>query len=273
MKKLHPLFVGIIFITLFEGFGALAACSKAKVSSSNHESDTTNLKPYKLIWQDNFDEAILDTSKWNYEVNGAGGGNNELQYYTNLAENCFVKDGYLVIQALKKDYNGKAYTSARINTDKKGDWLYGKFEIRAKLPSGQGLWPAIWMLPSDWVYGGWPLSGEIDIMEELGQTPNKVYGTIHYGNPHQHQGSSYVLEGSDFSKDFHLFSIEWTYNSISFFVDHNKYYTAYISRPFDQRFHFILNVAVGGNWPGSPDTSTQFPQQMVIDFVRVYQRK
>jgi len=227
---------------------------------------------YKLVWNDEFNTSSIDSSKWNYEVNGDGGGNNELQYYTNFRENSFIKDSCLVIQALKKSYNGKDYTSARLNSNGKGDWKYGRFEIRAKLPYGQGLWPAIWMLPTDWVYGGWPSSGEIDIMEELGQQANKVYGTIHYGNPHQQQGTNYSLPSGFFLSNFHVFVLEWDSTSISIFVDSIKYFSTKITKPFDQRFHFVLNVAVGGNWPGSPDYTTLFPQQMMIDYVRVFQK-
>jgi len=248
------------------------ACGKPPAHNPGPQNDTTSSSTYSLVWQDEFDGVTLDTTKWNYEVNGNGGGNNELQYYTNFPENCYVKDGSLIIKALKMNYKGKLYTSARINTNNKGDWKYGKFEIRAKLPYGQGLWPAIWMLPTDWVYGGWPMSGEIDIMEELGQNPGKVYGTIHYGNPHAQQGGSYVLTDHDFSKSFHVFSIEWSCTEIDWYVDGVKYFQAFISKPFDQKFHFVLNVAVGGNWPESPDSTTTFPQQMVVDYVKVYQK-
>jgi beta-glucanase (GH16 family) len=227
---------------------------------------------YKLVWNDEFNSSSLDDSKWNFEINGNGGGNNELQYYTNAPENCFIQDSCLVIQALNKSYMGKNYTSARLNSSEKGDWKYGRFEARAKLPYGQGIWPAIWMFPTDEVYGGWPLSGEIDIMEELGQQANKVYGTIHYGSPEQKPGGSYTLSSGYFLSNFHIFACEWDSTSISFFVDDTKYFTFNISKPFDQRFHFILNVAVGGNWPGAPDYRTTFPQQMVIDYVRVFQK-
>ncbi len=248
------------------------ACGKPSANNTIPQNDTTSSQPYALVWQDEFNGTTLDTLKWNYEVNGNGGGNNELQYYTNSLNNCYVKGGSLVIKAIKKNYKGKLYTSARINTGNKGDWKYGKFEIRAKLPIGQGLWPAIWMLPTDWVYGGWPLSGEIDIMEELGQEPGKIYGTVHYGNPPREQGGNITLTNSDVSKDFHVYSIEWNYARIRFFVDSINYYTAYVRKPFDQRFHFVFNVAVGGNWPGSHDSSTIFPQQLVVDYVRVYQK-
>ena len=271
MKK-NILIAGLIFIFST----SIISCKKndAVTNPDSTNSGDRIVPPpgYKLVWQDEFSSPTLDTSKWNYEVNGDGGGNNELQYYTNSSENCFIQDSCLVIQALNKSYLGKDYTSARLNSNGKGDWKYGRFEVRAKLPYGQGLWPAIWMLPTDWVYGGWPASGEIDIMEELGQQANKVYGTVHYGTPHQQQGGSYILPSGYFLSGFHVFACEWDSTTISFFVDSTKYYTAHIAKPFDQRFHFVLNVAVGGNWPGNPDYRTIFPQQMVIDYVRVFQK-
>ena len=170
-----------------------------------------------------------------------------------------------------------------MRTANKGDWTYGKIEVRAKLPYGQGLWPAIWMLPTDWEYGGWPLSGEIDIMEIVGHQPNRVYGTIHYGNswPNNSQsGNAYVLPTGDFSDDYHVFSIEWEENEIRWYVDGLLYSTqnfwftpsAPYPAPFDKRFHILLNVAVGGNWPGSPDETTVFPQEMRVDYVRIYEK-
>lgn len=233
----------------------------------------TVVKHYQLVWSDEFNKTELDTTNWNFEVNGDGGGNNELQYYTDLEENCFIEDSCLYIRALKKDYNGKNYTSARINSNGKGDWKYGKFVVRAKLPFGQGLWPAIWMLPTDWIYGGWPLSGEIDIMEELGQEPQKIYGTIHFGDPHQYSEGNYSLLNGSFSDNFHDFIVEWTQTDITWLVDSTTYYSVHMGKPFDQKFHFVMNVAVGGNWPGDPNENTVFPQDMIIDYVRVYQLK
>lgn len=239
---------------------------------------------WELVWQDEFDGTALDDSKWSLEVNGRGGGNNELQYYTDQPENAFVEDGHLVIQALKpeKKYVGRDYTSARIRTVGKGDWTYGRFEIRAKLPTGQGLWPAIWMLPSEWKYGGWPSSGEIDIMELLGHEPDTVHGTLHYGGLGNHvfTGEEFTLEEGDFTNEFHVFAIEWEEGEIRWYVDDIHYQTQRswgtknkeFPAPFDQKFHLILNVAVGGNWPGNPDETTTFPQRMEVDYVRVYQK-
>lgn len=245
---------------------------------------------WKLVWHDEFDEPEVSPLRWEFEVNGKGGGNNELQYYTARKENCFIDNGMLVIQALKETYTGpdgtRQYTSARLRTRHRGDWLYGRFEIRAKLPYGKGIWPAIWMMPTDERYGGWPSSGEIDIMELLGHEPNKVYGTLHFGGPwsnHQQSGASYRLPSGTFAEDFHVFALEWDTTTIRWYVDDKLYstktqdvwdtYAAPGPAPFDQRFYLILNVAVGGNWPGNPDATTVFPQRMWVDYVRVFQRK
>jgi beta-glucanase (GH16 family) len=249
------------------------SCSKEDNTTAPDDS-ISDIPGYTLVWSDEFNANNIDLTKWSYEVNGDGGGNNELQYYTALPTNSFIENGSLVIQARKENYNGKEYTSARMRTLIKGDWTYGRFEIRAKLPYGQGLWPAIWMLPSDWEYGGWPISGEIDIMEELGQEPYKVYGTIHYGTStdHQQSGGAYQLSSSTFAADYHIFSLEWDSTGMKWYVDGYEYFSANHGKPFDKRFHILLNVAVGGNWPGSPNNVTSFPQKMYVDYVRVYKK-
>jgi len=175
------------------------------------------------------------------------------------------------------------YTSARLATRNKGDWLTGRFEIRAKLPYGQGIWPAIWMLPTDWEYGGWPNSGEIDIMELIGHEPASVYGTLHYGRPHTYTGDHYDLAGGEtFADGYHVFALEWEPGEIRWYVDgvHYQTQTEWFTSsskgthpaPFDRRFHLIINVAVGGAWPGYPDETTVFPQTMHVDYVRIYQK-
>jgi len=252
---------------------------------------------WTLVWSDEFNGPNIDLSKWSHEVNGYGGGNNELQYYTARTNNSFIENGNLVIQALAENYSGwqyppgggtgpwvtKDYTSARLRTLNKGDWTYGRFEIRARTPTGQGLWPAIWMLPTDSVYGGWAASGEIDIMELLGHQDNKTYGTLHFGGSwpaNTNHGGSYVLPSGSFASTFHTFALEWETNAFRWYVDGLHYWTetswyssaAAYPAPFNQRFHMLLNVAVGGNWPGSPNGSTVFPQRMEVDYVRVYQK-
>jgi beta-glucanase (GH16 family) len=241
---------------------------------------------WELIWSDEFDGSALDLSKWEFEVNARGGGNNELQYY--VTNNARVRDGQLTIEARREKYTGpggtRDYTSSRIRTKRKGDWQYGRFDIRAKLPTGRGIWPAIWMMPTDEKYGGWPHSGEIDIMELLGHEPNKVHGTLHYSRPggrHTYTGTNTTLAHGSFADDFHVFRLDWETNTIRWYVDDRLFQTQtnWQSRatpfpaPFDQRFHLILNLAVGGNWPGNPDAATTFPQSLVVDYVRVYRRK
>jgi beta-glucanase (GH16 family) len=246
------------------------------------------------VWSDEFDGNAIDSTKWSHEVNCDGGGNNELQCYTADAANSYVEDGKLHIAALH--HGGDDYTSARLRTLNKGDWKYGRIEVKAKMPQGQGLWPAIWMLPSDWIYGGWPLSGEIDIFEAVnpnGTGGNTMYGTLHYGRywpNNNHSGAPYT-PAANIWDEFHTYAIEWEEGEIRWYVNDTHYatqtqdgwFTYYYdgqevgfqfggdAAPFDQAFHLLLNVAVGGNWPGNPDVSTPFPQQMVVDYVRVYE--
>ncbi len=242
---------------------------------------------WTLVWNDEFDGDVLDSAKWNFVQGGGGYGNNELQNYTNRPENVRLEDGHLVIEARKENFGGNAYTSGKIQTKNKGDWTYGKFEIRAKLPEGKGMWPAIWMMPTDSAYGGWPASGEIDIMELLGHEPEKAYGTIHYGNPYTHTGGNFTLtNGRTFADDYHVFGLEWAPGELKWFVDGQLYLAKndWFSRtngmtadnaypaPFDRDFYLQLNLAVGGNWPGNPDATTDWttPKQMLVDYVKVY---
>jgi len=265
----------------------LAVCQKENPTAEGNANKIPAPSGWELVWNDEFDDAVININKWSHEVNAQGGGNNELQYYTARPENSFIENGCLVIQALKERYTGpegtRDFTSARLRTYRKGDWRYGRFDIKAKLPYGRGLWPAIWMMPTESKYGGWAASGEIDIMELLGHEPNKVYGTLHYGGEYPrnvHSGKSYTLPQGNFSDDFHLFTLEWDSTQIRWYVDgtfyqsQEKWYTesAPYPAPFDQNFYLILNVAVGGNWPDNPDLSTVFPQKMIVDYVRVYRR-
>lgn len=242
---------------------------------------------WKLVWSDEFDGPGIDWSKWAAEENGHGGGNGELQYYMDREENLRIVDGCLVIEAHKEPVNvagvQKDYSSARIRTKRRASWQYGRIEACAKLPAGRGLWPAIWMLPENPQYGGWAASGEIDIMELVGHEPTKVHGTLHYGGQwpnNQHTGASFTLREGTFADDFHVFAIEWEEGVIRWYVDGELYQTqnqwstsaAPFPAPFNQPFHLILNVAVGGAWPGPPDVGTSFPQRMKVDWIRVYQR-
>lgn len=243
-------------------------------------------KEWILVWSDEFETESLDMDKWSFQYGDGcpdlcGWGNEELQSYTDREKNVFIEDNMLHIVAHKESFDGKDYTSARIRTVGKGDWVYGRIEVRAKSPEGQGIWPAIWMLPTG-EGKSWPRDGEIDIMELVGHEPETVHGTVHFGGDwpdHEFEGTSYSLADGTFADDFHVFSIEWKLNEIKFLVDDNHFFTVTpatvtqhgFSYPFNSTFHLIMNVAVGGRWPGSPDETTQFPQAMVIDYVRVYQ--
>ncbi len=248
---------------------------------------------YKLVWSDEFsgpNGSAPDPKYWTYDIGGRGWGNKELETYTNRTKNAFVEDGNLVIQALKETYTGpdgitRDYTSARLKTQGLIDWTDGRFEARMKLPAGQGMWPAFWMMGSNDRQVGWPACGEIDIMENVGKEPSTVHGTIHGpgGDPSgvYSVGAPYTLPGGAvFASDFHVFAVEWEAAAIRIYVDNNLYLTATpASLPaggtwaFNHPFFLLLNLAVGGSWPGNPDSTTVFPQQMLIDYVRVYQRQ
>ncbi len=248
------------------------------------EPDPADRDGWVLVWRDEFDATELDRSLWDVEVNAWGGGNNELQYYTDRPENIRLEDGALIIEAHEESYTGaegtRSYTSGRVRTRGNGDWTHGRFEARLKVPTGQGMWSAFWMLPTDDAYGGWAASGEIDVMELLGHQPDTVYGTLHYGGSwpnNTHTGAPFTSP-SPYSDDFHEFAVEWTEDAFHWFVDgvlvqtQTTWYSdgGAFPAPFDQRFHILLNLAVGGDWPGSPDATTTFPQQLVVDHVRVY---
>ncbi|NLR90333.1 family 16 glycosylhydrolase [Flammeovirga agarivorans] len=236
---------------------------------------------YELVWNDEFDyNGAPDSEKWGYDIGGNGWGNNEDQYYTDNLSNAQVTGGRLLITARKESFGGKSYTSARLISKNKGDWLYGKVVVRAKLPKGQGTWPAIWMLPTDWEYGGWPSSGEIDIMEHVGYEENVVHGTVHteaYNHSSNTQKGQKVTI-SDATTAFHDYTLEWTEDNITVGYDDQTYFTfpkrgTYKEWPFDKRFHLLLNIAMGGNWGGAggPTDDTALPATMEVEYVRVYQ--
>ncbi|MYL65243.1 family 16 glycosylhydrolase [Bacillus hwajinpoensis] len=241
---------------------------------------------WNLVWEDEFNGESINEEKWNFVQGGGGYGNNEWQNYTNREKNARVEDGSLVIEAHKENFGGNDYTSAKLTTQNKGDWTYGRYEIKAKLPKGQGMWPAIWMMPTDYeLYSDWPATGEIDIMELLGHDPDTVYGTLHYGKPWKNTGESYDLPVGDFSDEYHTFTLDWEPGEFRWYVDgilyakQNDWFTkneneaaAYTyPAPFDRDFFLQLNLAVGGNWPGYPDESTNFPNKMLVDYVKVYE--
>lgn len=244
----------------------------------------TSYPGYSLVWADEFNGNTLNTTNWMNEngdgcPNLCGWGNNELEFYTSRPENIFFQEGKLVIAAKAETYNGKAYTSSKIISRGKQSFKYGRIDIRAKLPRGKGIWPALWMLPQSNVHGGWPTSGEIDIMEMIGHEPAKTHGTLHFGpGPGSTQiTKSYNLASGTFYDQFHVFSLEWKENQLKWLVDGvvfqtvNKADLGNAVYPFNESFYFIINLAVGGNWPGNPDATTTFPQYLVVDYVRVYQ--
>lgn len=237
-----------------------------------------------MIWGDEFEGEILNEDDWTFEIgNGSSGwGNNELEYYRK--ENTSLKDGNLIIQAREELFAGFKYTSSRIITKDKLEFTFGRIDIRAVVPEGQGIWPALWMLGANISEVGWPKCGEIDIMELVGHKPSTVHGTVHYpdqGGNRLFKGSETSLSGGKkFSQEFHVFSLIWKEDSIEWLLDDKKFYTANKQvlgaqnpYPFNDPFFFIFNVAVGGNWPGSPDASTSFPQNMIVDYIRVFQEE
>jgi len=245
----------------------------------------------ELIWSDEFDGGSLDTSVWERQIGDGsnyglppGWGNNELQYYTDFEFNSFVQDGSLHIAVFDIPFAGSPYSSARLRTLGNFDFRYGKIEARIKLPKGQGLWPAFWLLPTNSPYGGWASSGEIDVMEAVNQMTT-VHGTLHFGSPWPNNASAGgTVGGLDYSQDYHVYAVEWEPDQFRWSVDGQVYRTltnnAWFSTaatsnpraPFDSDFHLLLNVAVGGNFPGDPNGSASFPQEMLVDYVRVYQQ-
>ena len=255
------------------------ACRADQAPAGSTAGPPPPLPPWRLVWHDEFDGTALDTTKWVRETGGNGWGNGELEFYTNRVENARVENGYLVIEARREAFGNQAYTSARLKTQGLGAWKYGRIEARIQIPRGQGLWPAFWMLGDNIPQVGWPACGEIDIMENIGKEPGRVHGTVHGPNYSGANGisSAYSLSTGAFADDFHVFAIEWQPNAIQWFVDSTLYKTVLPSDlpgpwVYDHPFFILLNVAVGGYWPGSPDTTTVFPQTMRVDYVRVSQR-
>jgi beta-glucanase (GH16 family) len=238
---------------------------------------------WQLVWADEFsqlDGSSPDASKWAYDTGATGWGNAELQHYTTRTNNVRIEDGKLVIEALRESYLGANYTSARMKTFGKVSWLYGRMEARIKIPRTAGIWPAFWMLGTNIASAGWPECGEIDIMENIGREPKWIHGTIHGPGYSGRKaiGAKYALPGNeDFADNYHVYAVEWTTNALKWFVDGVQFHVATASQlpagahwVYTRPQFLILNVAVGGNWPGNPDETTVFPQQMFVDYVRVY---
>jgi len=265
------------------GLVAEEPLSKREIKAVGFNYDEKNIK-YELVWSDEFDyTGKPDPAKWENEVGGNGWGNNELQFYTD-GDNVYADGEKLIITARKENVGGREVTSARIRTAKKGDWLYGKIEVRAKVPLGLGTWPAIWMLSTDWKYGGWPASGEIDIMEHVGYNPDALVMSVHtegYNHVKQTQKSKSVKK-TGMTSDFHVYGLEWLPDKLKFFYDGELEFTympstlkespTYKEWPFDKRFHLLINLAFGGNWGGAHGINMEIlPVNFEIDYVRVYQ--
>jgi beta-glucanase (GH16 family) len=262
--------------------GTIKDNDSADANRSGYET-SPNHYGYDLTWGDEFEESI-DMESFSFQIGDGcpdlcGWGNNELQVYTSEPENIFIRDGSLVIKALNEPPGN--YTSTRMITKGKKEFTFGRIDIRAKLPEGQGIWPALWMLGANIDEVGWPNCGEIDIMELVGHEPNKTHATAHWGP--QGEGSTYITKTKSFSEnlsqDFHVYTLLWEKNSLKFYFDEELYHTitdANVTNtvyPFNSPFYLLFNVAVGGNWPGNPDDTTVFPQEMEIDYIRVFHEK
>lgn len=236
---------------------------------------------WNLVWQDEFEGSELDRTNWAFDIGGNGWGNAEWQSYTDKPENIRVENGMLVIEA-REDPTlpaGRPYSSARIKTQGLHAWQYGRIEARMKLPYGQGIWPAFWMLGENMNKAGWPAAGEIDILEFIGREPDRIHATVHAPGYSGGSGvtSHFIVPEDTLRNDFHVFAIEWEENEIRWYFDDQQHFKltpadvpdAWI---FDHPFFIILNLAVGGRWPGYPDETTEFPQFLYVDYVRVYQR-
>jgi beta-glucanase (GH16 family) len=289
MSKPIPKSWRIALAALFSSLSSICGCQARFLSGPPPpipDSSST------LVWSDEFsgpDGSTPDSKKWTYDLGGKGWGNQELETYTNRKENVHIEKGNLVITAQKESYAGadgaaRDYTSARLKTQGLFAQTYGRFEARIKIPEGQGMWPAFWMLGQDIPSVGWPKCGEIDIMENIGKEPGTIHGSLHgpsIAAPTSDLTNIFALPaGQNFAADFHLYAVEWEPDTVRFYVDSNLYGTFHSSDwpaggkwVFDHPFFIILNVAVGGDWPGSPDASTKFPQSMLVDYVRVYTKR
>ncbi|GAC1419081.1 MAG: hypothetical protein NVS1B13_03330 [Flavisolibacter sp.] len=272
---------------LFFSVCCIASCAK-KTTVTNQRTPPpvtitpppTTPKTYQLVWSDEFiKDGIPDSTKWTYETGGDGWGNHELEYYTARPENARVAGGNLIIEARKERYLDRIYTSARLITRNKAQWTYGKFDIKAKIPKGIGTWPAIWLLSAQ-VPLSWPTDGELDIMEEVGYRADTIFGTAHNQAYHGGNGKGGYTAIKDAQDSFHIYSIEWTPQMVQWSVDSIPYYTyrdpglGHDGWPYNKDFFMILNIAVGGDWGGAQGVDASvFPQQMLVDYVRVYQLK
>jgi beta-glucanase (GH16 family) len=266
---------GRMALTVACGAGVVAMCAVTPVAGRGPRLPPPASGAWNLVWQDEFDGTALGPA-WVADTGGHGWGNNEKQYYR--AENARVEDGCLVIEARRERYGTREFTSARIKTQWRQAWRYGRIEARVKVPRGQGIWPAFWALGDDMPTAGWPQAGEIDIVEVIGRQPRRAYGTIHGPGYSGGKGISGWFDAADgeLADRFRVYAVEWEPQEIRWYLDDTLYKTVKASEVpgkwvFDHPFFLLLNVAVGGNWPGDPDATTVLPQTMLVDYVRVYQ--
>ncbi len=261
---------------------ALCIACIAAFACAEEGAGTESEWNYELVWSDEFaQDGPPDPLLWDYDVGGDGWGNQELQFYT-PGDNAYVRDGQLVVELRREEKGGRNYTSARLVTRGKGDWLYCRIEVRAKLPEGVGTWPAVWMLPTDWAYGDWPFSGEIDIMEHVGFDPNVIVQSVHTARNHGGEALSGRKQVAGACGEFHVYGMEWLPDRIVFSVDGEVTGTyapepgaaAQASEiwPFDRRMHLLINLAFGGTWGGATGVDDGcLPARLTVDYVRVYQ--
>jgi beta-glucanase (GH16 family) len=272
--------------TLRAAFVVLLLLGGASVCGSQERADAVQLpqrEGWQLVWHDEFEAAALDPASWTFDLGAGGWGNRELELYTKSTDNVRVEGGMLVIEARAEEKQGMQYTSGRIKTQGRVSWTYGRIEARIKVPEGNGIWPAFWMLGENIPIAPWPNCGEIDIMEVLGRQPEILHGTVHGPGYSASSGptKSFAFKTlASFASDFHLYAVEWDAERIQWSVDDVVYFAVtpadvgpHKKWVFDHPFFVLLNVAVGGTWPGSPDDTTVFPQRMLVDYVRVWQRE
>lgn len=270
--------LGVVFVLGL----ILSACTAAPTATPTPEPTPTPTPEWErpgwvLVWHDEFDGTALDPASWTYDIGGHGWGNNEAQAYTDRPENVRLENGLLIIEARKEEFVRRDYTSGRIKTQGRLAWTYGRFEARMQLPYGNGIWPAFWMLGEDIETNPWPACGEIDIMEHIGREPTRIYGTVHGPGYSGSGGVGHSTTVTDVSTTFHVYAVEWEPQEIRWYVDDVEYFKVTPDMlpgtwVYDHPFFILLNLAVGGYWPGYPDESTVFPQFLKVDYVRVYQR-
>ena len=279
----HRLLLPVLVAVSLSLIGVAAAQEAESAAEAVSESESTPIvvpEGWTLVWHDEFDGDAIDEANWTYDIGAGGWGNGEAQYYTDRPENARIEDGMLVIEARQERFEESYYTSARLKSEGLQEFQYGRIEARLRVPAGRGLWPAFWMLGSNFSEVGWPDSGEIDIMEYLGREPDLIFGTIHGPGYAGALGlSNWNRQDYDIADDFHTYAVEWDEDGFTWFYDgeaYGSYVRADIGErewPFDQPFFIILNLALGGQFPGPIGLDVVFPKQYLVDYVRVFQQQ